>query len=144
MVNTLANPSEEGVTVGLCFVLWQAGLHRTERLLVSSCRAVGANDVYGLAVLIRALLESTAVITSICAQLHQWAEGKITYTEFDGAVVAALTGSRTPLIENGQKATNILTHLKRADRFIDERGLFLISRRWRRCMTSCPSMPIPT
>lgn len=127
MVNTMANPSEEGVTVGMCFVLWQAGLHRTERLLVSAGRAVGAGDVYGLAVLSRALLESTAVIASICAQMHQWAEGKITYEDFDASVTAALVGSRSSVIEDGVQATNILTHIKRADRFIDERGLFLVT-----------------
>lgn len=127
MVNTMANPSEEGVTVGMCFVLWQAGLHRTERLMVSAGRAVGAGDVYGLAVLSRALLESTAVIASICAQLHQWADGKITYEEFDASVTAALVGSRSSVIQDGVQATNILTYIKRADRFIDERGLFLIT-----------------
>jgi hypothetical protein len=125
MVNTMANPSAEGVTVGMCFVLWQAGLHRTERLLVSAGRAVGASDVYGLAVLSRALLESTAVIASICAQMHQWADGKITYEEFDASVTAALVGSRSSVVQDGVQATNILTHIKRADRFIDERGLFL-------------------
>ena len=125
MVNTMANPSEEGVTVGMCFVLWQAGLHRTERLLVSAGRAVGVGDVYGLAVLSRALLESTAVIASICAQMHQWAGGKITYEEFDASVTAALVGSRSSVVQDGLQATNILTHIKRADRFIDERGLFM-------------------
>ncbi|MDP3488735.1 MAG: hypothetical protein Q8R71_01235 [Phenylobacterium sp.] len=124
MVNTLGNPSEEGVTIGMCFVLWQAGLHRTERLLVSAGRAVGNNDVYGLAVLTRALLESTAVIAAMCALLHKWAEGDITYADFDTAVTAALAGSRSSFIEESPQSTNILTQIKHADRFINEKHLF--------------------
>ena len=51
----------------------------------------------------------------------------MSYEDFDAAVTAALVGSRSEVIEQGPKSTNIMTHIKRADRFIEERRLFPVS-----------------
>jgi hypothetical protein len=114
--------TEQAITVGHIFVLWQSHLHRAERLMVSCGSTIENNDPYGLAALIRAFLESTAIITSIRAKMDDWAEQRITYEEFDKALMATLLGSRSEHVPNSPPAINILTHIKNADRHIDRRA----------------------
>lgn len=111
--------SEEAVTIGHVLVLWQSHLHRAERLMVSCGSAIDNNDPYGLAVLIRAFVESTAVVCSIRAKLLDWIAGRQTYEAFDAILTATLVGSRNPCLEGTPQAINILSHIKAADAYID-------------------------
>lgn len=108
--------SELSATVGHMFVVWQAHLHRCERLMVTCGAAVENDDPYALTVLARAFLESTALITSIFGYFRDYATGKIPYDQFDQAVTSALIGGKSASSE--VQAVNILTHIRRADRFI--------------------------
>lgn len=110
----------EGVTFAHCYVIWQAHLHRVERLMVSCGRVIESNDPYSLAALIRAHIESTAVVTSVRAQMLDFQKGRLPYEQFDAAIDAALVGGRSEHLKKSPTATNILTHIKKADRFIDE------------------------
>ena len=113
--------TEEQVTIGHVFVLWQAHLHRAERLMVTCGSAIENNDAYGLAALIRAFVESAAITVSVRARLDDWAEKRIDYEAFDRVLMSSLLGSRSEHVPNAPPAVNILTHLKNADRFIASR-----------------------
>ena len=116
--------TEIGVTLGHFSVLWQASIHRVTKLLASCGYALGQNDFYGTATLTRSVLETIAVLGSITSSLVAWSGQKLSYEEFDAAVQNALIGSR---FEDGcPPATNILTHIKRTDKLIDELSLSLI------------------
>ena len=111
--------TEEQVTIGHVLVLWQAHLHRVERLMVTCGSAIENNDPYGLAALIRAIIESTAVTVAIRAKLGDLASQRIDYETFDRLVTSSFIGSRSVHLPDGPQAVNILTHIKNADRFID-------------------------
>jgi hypothetical protein len=116
--------TEIGVTLGHCSVLWQASLHRACKLLATSGYAIGHRDFHGTATLVRSILETVAVLGSVTWSLVAWSGGKMTYEEYDAVVKSALVGSRFE--EHCPTATNILTHIKRADKLIGELSLSLM------------------
>ena len=87
--------------------------------MISCGSAIENNDPYGLATLIRAFVESTAVVTSIRSKMDDWAEGRISYEQFDTTLMSTLLGSRSEHLPQSPAAINILTHIKNADQYID-------------------------
>lgn len=121
----LINPDTEiGVTLGHCSVLWQASLHRVTKLLGTSGYAISQNDFYGTATLTRSLIETVSVLGSVTSSLAAWSAGKITYEDFDAVVQNALVGSRFE--EHCPTSTNILTHITKADKLLEELSVTLI------------------
>lgn len=109
--------SEEEVTIGHCLVVWQAQLHRVERLMVSCGAAIASHDTYALATLVRAHLESVAMFASLMLARENYASGLNSYEAYDKVVSAALFGSKT---QEGSSlsAMNILTHIQRAEKLL--------------------------
>lgn len=103
---------------GLCLVLWQVHLHRAERLMVSCGSCINNDDVYGLATLARGFVESTAVLIAVQAEMTKLSSGKTDAENFGKTLVSALIGTRLPISEEEVPAVNIMSYIKRADRFI--------------------------
>jgi hypothetical protein len=119
--------TEQAVTGSLFFAFWQAQIHRAERLLITCNSAIENNDPYGLAALIRAYVETTALFIATYAKFDKWTLGKMTYSEFDVALTKSVFGQRFEDLGPNREATNILTQIKIADSYIDECMSVLIS-----------------
>jgi hypothetical protein len=114
--------TEEVVTSSIFFAFWQAQIHRGARLTVTCGSAIDNEDPYGLAVLIRAFVETTAVFLSVYSKFDKWIMSESTYSEFDLALTSATFGQRHEDSGRLPMATNILTHIKNADAYIDQRA----------------------
>jgi hypothetical protein len=105
-----------------CFVLWQVHLHRAERLMVSCGAAIGNNDAYALATLVRAFVETTAALGAIRAALEKVATGQMSTEDFSAKVSTALIGTRIEGATDQPKATNVLAYINQTDRFVAEKA----------------------
>lgn len=112
--------TEEVVTSSIFFAFWQAQIHRADRLTVTCGSAIENDDPYGLAVIIRAFVETTAIFLSVYSKFDKWIMGGLTYPEFDLALTAAVFGQRHDDSGELPMAINILAHIKNADSYIDK------------------------
>jgi hypothetical protein len=88
--------------------------------MISTGSAIENDDTYGLAILIRAFVESTVVLTVLVSKMHAFAGEKISYTDFDKIVTALLGGSRLSKYQpENPQAINIMTLIPKADIFVD-------------------------
>lgn len=101
-----------------CQVLRQALLHRAERLIVSSGVMLSAKNVYGLALLARGHLETTAVLAYFCNRIDLLSKGDITFERFALNVSDAVMGSKHDLFSKANAPPSIMTCIEKGDKFI--------------------------
>lgn len=110
-------PGEDATsTVAMIFLLWQLHLHRVERLMVTGGSALANDDAHGLATLIRAIVESTAVVGGLLASMMRWAASQTEGRQVRKDVDRALKGMKGGVIE----PKNILSWIEAADKFIEK------------------------
>jgi hypothetical protein len=131
-ISTSAAKTEIQLQTIHCFVLWQVHLHRAERLMVSCGLAVGNNDPYGLATLIRGFVETTAALGAIRAALESVAIGTLTIEAFSERITTALVGTRVEGAKDQPKAINVLNFIEKTDKFLATHA----GRDWERSLAS--------
>lgn len=104
-----------------CIVLQQSLLHRSEKLTLSLAPLISYHNVYGLALLIRAHYESTALLGYFCYRLNSFAKQSISFDDFQFDLGNSLVSSKHSHFKKAPDPRNILNCIDRADKFLTKK-----------------------
>jgi len=93
----------------------QAQLHRVERQLVSSVSLFLEHNIYGVALVTRAVIESAGIIGFFCGKLDSLAAGTIGFNDLQQSIWLATSGARHEFLKDADSPVNIMTCIGRAD-----------------------------
>jgi hypothetical protein len=103
-----------------CELLKQVTLHKAERLLAGSSAMLMQNNVYGIALLVRAHYETTSVLGHFCRRLNALNAGTLKLAEFEWGISDALMGARHSTFSEARQPPNTLTYVDNADKLLNK------------------------
>lgn len=99
-------------------VIQQAQLHRAERLITSSVTLLLDNNVYGVALVARGLIESAGIVGFFCGKLESLANRGIMFDEIQKSIYLAMAGAKHEFFKDAESPVNVLTCIAKADEYL--------------------------
>jgi hypothetical protein len=99
-------------------ILIQGLLHRSISLLQAVSPMIERANVYGLGLICRGHIESTAQLGYFCDQLTALKNRNITFDHFHERLACALMGAAHPIFKDAPKPLNVMTYIEKADRHL--------------------------
>jgi len=103
-------------------VLQQIHLHRAERLLVSAGSMIAEENIYGLTLLIRGHIESTAIMGYLCDRICAFMNGSVPFERVIFDIAHALMGVKHVMFKEKPDPVNIMTAIEKADRYFERKA----------------------
>lgn len=110
----------ERLTLSNARLLSQALLHRAECLMRATGPMLASINIYGMALIARGHVETTAALAYFCNRISALEQGNIDLKKFSEDVSGALLGAKHDLFDKANAPVNILTCVEKGDKFIDK------------------------
>jgi hypothetical protein len=102
-----------------CLISQQALLHRAVRLFEGALHVLQDNNIYALALCVRAHFETTGAMGYLYKRLTSFIKGNITFRDFYGDVATQLLGCRHKSVTYKRDPKNVMSQLDEADKLVD-------------------------
>ncbi len=102
-----------------CQMMALALLHRAESLMLATGAMLASKNVYGLALVARGHVETTAVLGYFCKRVEMLTKGNIDFERFEKDIANGLLGAKHDLFSEADSPVNILTCVEQADKHLE-------------------------
>lgn len=100
-------------------IVQQTQLHRAIRLIAGATSQFVSGNIYGVALQIRALFESVAILGFFCSKLEKFGQQRINFHEIQKSIYLAASGARHELFKDAEPPVNIMTCIDQTDDYLD-------------------------